>query len=287
MCELMGLSFERPLSAAFSISTFAQRGDENPDGWGLAWYPDRAAAIVKEPVKWGESRFARFLEADSALRSSLYIAHVRHRTVGDAPTYADTHPFGRERDGREYCFAHNGTLQGEIWALPTGRYTPLGLTDSERGFCHLLHRLDGRGGVLDDEGSWRWLHGELARLNTFGKFNTLFSDGSHLFCYHDLGGWKGLTFRPLALDNEKHRHLRDETVHLNLETGTVNRGFVIATCPLDNAPWNPFHVGELIVFRDGIARFSSHRDVAAAEFLLDESTSSAPDPASDRPGDDG
>ena len=53
MCELMGLSFERPLAADLSIRAFGTRGEENADGWGLAWYPDRAAAIVKEPIKWG------------------------------------------------------------------------------------------------------------------------------------------------------------------------------------------------------------------------------------------
>lgn len=268
MCELMGLSFARPLSAAFSIKTFAQRGDENPDGWGLAWYPDRAAAIVKEPVKWGQSHFARFLESYPSLRSSLYIGHVRHMTAGNVPSYADTHPFSRERGGLEYCFAHNGTLVGEIWALSTGRYTPLGFTDSERAFCHLLHRLDARGGILDDESSWRWLHGELSGLNSLGKLNVLMSDGTRLFCYHDLGAWKGLTFRPLALEFEKERHLRDETVDLELGSNTSNRGFVIATHPLDNAPWNPFQVGELIVFEGGIARFSSHRSLDGTEFSV-------------------
>src|SRR5205814_6028589 len=50
MCELLGLSFARPLSADFSIRIFALRGAENADGWGLAWYPDRSLSIVKEPL---------------------------------------------------------------------------------------------------------------------------------------------------------------------------------------------------------------------------------------------
>ena len=53
MCELMAMSFEAPISADFSLREFAARGEENPDGWGLGWYPDRSLAIVKEPVKWG------------------------------------------------------------------------------------------------------------------------------------------------------------------------------------------------------------------------------------------
>ena len=55
MCELMAMSFAEPIAADFSIREFAHRGEENADGWGLAWYPDRSLAIVKEPVRWGSS----------------------------------------------------------------------------------------------------------------------------------------------------------------------------------------------------------------------------------------
>src|SRR6185295_11750557 len=50
MCELMGLSFDQPVSADFSLRAFACRDAENPDGWGLAWYPDQSLALVKEAL---------------------------------------------------------------------------------------------------------------------------------------------------------------------------------------------------------------------------------------------
>ena len=109
----MGMSFERPASADFSIREFALRGEENADGWGLGWYPDRSLAIVKEPVKWRESRYAGFLEDYPDLRSSPL---HRARPAQDRGRRADPrrHP-SRSRGswaGREYCFAHNGTLDG-------------------------------------------------------------------------------------------------------------------------------------------------------------------------------
>src|SRR4051812_9080028 len=125
MCELMALSFARPVSADFSIRAFAQRGIENADGWGLAWYPDRSLALVKEPVQWGASPYTDFLEHYPNLLSPVYLAHVRHGTTGGKPTHADTHPFARELGGRDYCFAHNGTLTG-FDRLPLGRFRPVG-----------------------------------------------------------------------------------------------------------------------------------------------------------------
>ena len=169
MCELMAMSFESPISADFSLQEFAARGEENPDGWGLGWYPDRSLAVVKEPRRWGSSHFAGFLESYPTVLSRTYLAHVRHKTVGGEPTHADTHPFAREMGGRDYCFAHNGTLVGPAWDWPLGHHRPIGETDSERFFCHLLHMIAARGGHLDRADDWNWLHATLATANRSGE----------------------------------------------------------------------------------------------------------------------
>ena len=141
MCELMGMSFAKPVVASVTMQAFSERSKDNADGWGLAWYPDRSAAMVKQPVRWS-MQHNQFLEHYPGLLSSVYLAHVRHQTVGGQPTNADTHPFCRELNGREYCFAHNGTLVGEFWQRPLGRFRPVGATDSEFIFCLLLAELE-------------------------------------------------------------------------------------------------------------------------------------------------
>src|SRR5262245_46981660 len=154
MCELMGMCFEKPVSADFSIRAFALRDVENANGWGLAWYPDQSLSIVKEPIEWRQSYFTRFLESYQALQSRLYIAHVRHMTTGGAPTHADTHPFGRELGGREFCLAHNGTLR-DFREMPLRRFRPIGGTDSEHLLCHLLDLVAEQNDLLSSEQSWR------------------------------------------------------------------------------------------------------------------------------------
>ena len=241
MCELMALSFPQPTSACYWLRAFGLRGEANADGWGLATYPDHAASLVKEPVRWGASTLAKFVENYEALSSKIFLAHVRYKTRGDAPAFADTHPFLRERQGREYVFAHNGTLEGDLLSRPTGRYQSLGVTDSESAFCHLLAELDRRGGHLDTPDDWRWLHGFLNDINQLGKINLLLSDGRRLFVYHDINAWKGLNFQKLCA------------------------GYVIATCPLDGGAWQSFQTGELLVFEAGVACYSSHRELVAEE----------------------
>ncbi len=263
MCELMGLSFARPVSADFSIRPFADRDEQNADGWGLAWYPDRSAFVVKEPISWRSSQYTGFLEKYQRLRSSLYIAHVRHKTVGGTPTHADTHPFLRELMGREYCFAHNGTLLNLPDHYPLERFRPVGGTDSEYAFCHLLDGLAARDGLLAEEPSWRWLHARLSELNRFGKLNCLLSDGLRLFCYHDAAGYKGLQFRKVRVDSDQLRRFEDNEVQIDVEGESTNWGYVVATHALSESHWRPFQPGELIVLENGSARFSSHRGTHA------------------------
>jgi len=42
MCELLGMSFNLPVRPSISFRGFRHRGEENPDGWGIAFYPDEA-----------------------------------------------------------------------------------------------------------------------------------------------------------------------------------------------------------------------------------------------------
>jgi predicted glutamine amidotransferase len=265
VCELMGMCFQEPIAADFTIREFALRAEENADGWGLGWYPDGSVALAKEPLRWGETKYTAFLETYSGMRSTVYLAHVRHKTVGDRPTHADTHPFVRELDGRAYCFAHNGTLRGTFWEQPLGRFRPLGATDSERLFCLLLADLSRRGGRLDSPLEWSWLAERLLAFNEWGKLNCLLSDGRRLFAYHDRGAFKGLTFRKVLVWGHNRRHFEDPDLSVNLEGETVNHGYVLATRPLSRTGWERFHPGELIVFARGEVCFSTHRDVTETE----------------------
>jgi glutamine amidotransferase len=244
------MSFAQPIVAHVSIQAFGIRSQDNADGWGLAWYPDRSLALVKQPVRWSPLH-TQFLESYPGLLSSIYVAHVRHRTVGSNPTHADTHPFAREWNGREYCFAHNGTLSGDFWKKPLGRFKPIGSTDSEFLFCLLLAEIERANIKLEAEADWNWLHLLLHRYNDFGRLNCILTDGMRLFVYHDKNGWKGLTYRNTLLHADKAQHFGDQMVAVQLQAEPVNTGYVIATNPLSMDEWQRFNLGELKVFEAG------------------------------------
>ena len=81
MCQLLGMNSNVPTDIMFSFSGFAQRACEHADGFGIAWYGERA-----EP-----GRFRDILPAWSdcnlrslsrQIRSPLFLAHVRAATHG-------------------------------------------------------------------------------------------------------------------------------------------------------------------------------------------------------------
>src|SRR5262249_14259819 len=133
----------------------------------------------------------------------------------------------------------------------------------ERLFCHLLGELGKqRPDFLTTLPGWRWLHEKLVLLNRLGKLNCLLSDGERLFCYHDRGGWKGLSYCSVYILGQGRHHFEDPTMCIDVEGEAKNRGIVVASQPLSEARWRPFRVGEMIVLENGRIRFSSHRDYA-------------------------
>ncbi|MGE0608378.1 MAG: class II glutamine amidotransferase [Pirellulales bacterium] len=258
MCELLGISFNRPVSAEISIQAFGQRWTENAHGWGLGWYPDASLALVKEPLPWGKTPYSKFLETYEEIRAATYVAHVRHRTTGGNPVHRDTHPFTREWQGRDYCFAHNGTLREYGSQLALDWYHPVGDTDSEHLFCWLLNRLATVGNSLEELADWLELQRFLRQANELGKLNCLLTDGQRLFAYRDLQQWKGLMY-------QAGRHspisgaapLHDEAVHVEIDPEQATESVVVATSPLNDDAWRPIPPGTLLAVEEGRVIFSA------------------------------
>jgi len=249
MCELLGLNFKYPVSAAFSFRGFRHRSEKNPHGWGIARYEGGACQVFKEAIKAEDSRLAEFIRDYDPFQSRIFIGHVRDASQGDH-TLANTHPFVRVFRGREIVLAHNGTLKEEPIDQSELRYSVVGDTDSERILCALLTILERDGIQLDD---YPRIEAILGGFNQGGTMNLLFSDGEALYCYKDRTGHNGLQlveraapFQAVSLKDEDWR------VEFKEEKAPDQHGFVIASHPLTvDEPWVDLRKGRLFVFREG------------------------------------
>jgi len=260
MCELLGMSFNLAVNPSVSFRGFRLRGKENRAGWGLAYYPDNAAQVIKEPVQGDDSGLSAFIRDYPLIKSQVFVSHVRKASAGRV-SYSNSHPFARELNGKDYVFAHNGTLQ-DYQELELQQFKPVGSTDSEYAFCHLLSAIATRDTDVWDPDEMSWLAKKLKSINERGKFNCLLSDGEYLFCYRTIDEKdKGLQFLrrespygPIKLKDT------DLEVDLRQEKEPNQEGYIVATQALTNERWEDLKTGELLVIRNGTAVFSSKAD---------------------------
>ena len=268
MCELFGMSSLRPSTVNFSLNAFATHGGArygNNSGWGIAFYIDRDAFLIKEPEPASDSPWVQFI-ASQNVESPCVIAHVRLATVG-TPTLRNTHPFRRALGGRTHIFAHNGTLKGirDAYQLADLSHHPIGETDSELAFCILMERL---------QPLWR-LKAEVpplaermavfaefaAEMLTRGPANFLYSDGETLFAHghrrvYEVDGKltdprpPGLSIRNClrwTVTPEPHC----EGVKLQLAD---QQAVLVASVPLDDDGWVALDEGTAIAIEAGKER---------------------------------
>lgn len=228
MCELFGYSSSTKTGIADWLTPFRSRGGaNNPDGWGVASWRDHDVEVVKSPEPGFSSE--RFAQLAKDLRTRLAIAHVRKARHPPVAGMTNTHPFAHACCGRQWVFAHNGMVPEVIeWQTGGSLCQPLGETDSEYAFCHLLTEIsesynDGK------DSNWIVTLAILSeRISALGKFNFLLSDGQILIAY----GHDRLHYLEVA-DAQGHR-------------------IMVATEPLTPGAWQPFAPGELRVYRDGV-----------------------------------
>ncbi len=240
MCELFAMSANVQTDVNYSLALLKPRGGKlgpHSDGWGVAFYEDRAARIFKEPIPAAESRCLEFI-TEYDFQSTTVIAHIRKANpakYGRSP--ANTHPFERELNGCSWVFAHNGKLPGlrEVPEFALDRFTPLGNTDSEHAFCFLLNAI----AQELDRYSTKTLDGVIedvvqplaVKMREFGEFNFLMSDGERLIA---------------------HAHTNLYALQRTCEADCDKRQVtLLATSPLTDEPWVALEPGSLHVYARG------------------------------------
>ncbi len=250
MCQLLGMNCNVPTDICFSFEGFAKRGgetDEHKDGWGVAFFEGRGCRTFMD-VQPSAGSVISDLVTRYPIKSLNVIAHIRKASVG-AVKLENTHPFTRELWGRNWVFAHNGDLL-DFHPQLTGRFLPVGGTDSEQAFCLILETMHSRYGNQPGPSELYQLVQETAgEISDFGNFNFLLSNGEYLFahCSSDLH----YLIRQHPFSSAQLKDL-DMTIDFQQVTNTDDRVAVIATQPLTvNEEWIKMQPGECLLFRDG------------------------------------
>ena len=244
-----------PTDIVFSFTGFALRGGKtgpHADGWGVALYDGRFARSFLEPTPACTSAMADFIR-QNPIKTLLSIAHVRRKTRGRA-SLENTHPFKRVLWGRDWVFAHNGTLP-KIKRRKLKLEAPLGETDSEYAFCWMLEQLRAAfpgGYPRQVRKLWSKIAALGAELGAEGKFNFLLADGRHLFARCGTKLCYIVRQAPFG-----RATLRDAELAIDFSAVTTanDRVAVVATEPLTRDEiWQEGAPGSLWIFERGALR---------------------------------
>ncbi|MCD0228481.1 class II glutamine amidotransferase, partial [Enterobacter hormaechei subsp. steigerwaltii] len=229
---------------------FRRRGgitDHHADGFGIGFFEGKGVRLFHDDKPSANSPVADLVRAYQ-IKSENVVAHIRKASQGQT-SLANTHPFMREMWGGYWLFAHNGHLinffpeQGEF-------FHPVGTTDSERAFCHILNRLRTRFAARpDDDTLFDAIAGLTHEIRKFGLFNFMLSDGIALFAHASTLLHYIVRQAPFG----KARLLDDDVMVDFAEVTTPSdRVAVIATLPLTrDESWSQLAVDELVMFREG------------------------------------
>jgi transglutaminase-like putative cysteine protease/predicted glutamine amidotransferase len=272
LTRLVALSFDGAASPSITLKALGKQTVDNnqPYGWGLAWYPGQTscALVVKDPTSIGDNAMTKLLSDWERFESTVFVGHLRGaaRTLQEQ----DTQPFSRSYAGRDWALAHNGDLLANLEAdLPLGEdpvFEPVGRTDSEYAFCWLLARLrERRARRLADVG-WEQLRTWFARLDELGTANFMLTDGVDLAVYADEEGYNELYW---ARFTPPHDSLKLETHDIVIDLDdAVDRArtvVVVVTRPLSTGTWHRISPGELLVVRRGAIIHETESDERTAQ----------------------
>jgi len=265
MCELFALSGLCPANVRIFLPKFAARGGgvgPHVDGWGVAFYQDRAALVIREAAPAWNSEMARFI-ASQAILTTTAIAHLRKATGDTAVALRNTQPFVRELAGRDHLFAHNGDVADVLvpGQFPLKHFHPVGETDSEHAFCYLLDKLHPlwREETPPVSERIKVIRAVADRLATLGPFNFLYSDGEYLYAY---GHRRLQGGRPPPKPPGLHwlsrscqaggSEMEGEGIQIRSSPAREEQKVIlVASVPLTDEPWEVIREGSLLVLRDG------------------------------------
>lgn len=272
MCELFGMSSRVPAVVNFSLEELAQHGDcsgPNREGWGIAYYEDRDARLIKEAGSANTSPLRRFI-GQERVSSNFVIAHIRHATIGDL-SLQNTHPFSRELGGRAHVFAHNGEVPGIFQdpKLHFDRSRPIGETDSEYAFCALLERLAAvwaTGNVPPLEARLEVVTQFAADLAEIGAANFLYSDSVTLFAHSDRrrsspsGPFRSPGLYTLVRTCSTEPSLLQSPGVQIAGSDQPQQVTLVASVPLTDEAWRPLPKGTIVALEHGqlVAESGNH-----------------------------
>ncbi|MGI6449057.1 MAG: class II glutamine amidotransferase [Desulfitobacteriia bacterium] len=120
-CDLFLLSSHSSYLADISLYNFADLGRRNVNGWGIGYYQNENAKVVKSNEPANNGTVSReFKIASQAISSPIILGHLRFTSRG-TNRVENNHPFKLHFLNHNWLFIHNGSASSGIQLVPYER----------------------------------------------------------------------------------------------------------------------------------------------------------------------
>lgn len=264
MSEILGVSFDILSSPSLKVHNSKENLPKNNSGWGIAWYPndDYAASVVKDITNNTAKNFSRLLSSWDNFCSTVFLFKLAGQS--QAYTQHNTQPFSKSYGGRDWIFCHRGNINKEEFektlTIHEGFFEPLGTTDSELIFCHLLSKFHDHKSKAINEINQELIHLWLKTINSFGTSDIVLSDGQTILLYRDQNASDALFYRRQVPPHNGELFESDLCkLQLDINSEPNRAGMVFSSSkPLDMTNWQTLYPGQLILIRRGDIVWSSY-----------------------------
>lgn len=261
--DFLAISLDGRGSPEVNLNLPEKVGGNHSLGWGVGWYPNdqQSAMVTKDPSASSTNVLMDTISDWTDFRSTIFFCKVRG--AGKGYTHKETQPFCRSYAGRDWLFMHNGDVDKDMLTEIHGKthrlLEPLGNTDSELAFCHIL--------TLVQEGDARKIsdlppHVLLRWFQCFdmlGSSDMLLSDGGSIVCFHGTQSPKDMYYtRIQPPDNHEAYTSAAAEIRLSDPRDAYRTALIVSSVQLSNAQWVKMQPGQMIIIRRSVIVWNSH-----------------------------
>ncbi|MEM4524926.1 MAG: class II glutamine amidotransferase [Methanothermobacter sp.] len=250
MCRLLGLVANKLVDFKFSLELFKEKfSDENPDGWGVAWYENNSPRLEKQGISATDER-SRFQSFSEYVESRIIMAHVR-KSTGAPAVEVNSHPF----KCNDWIFAHNGSVNREnLLPLLKEDYSRniKGETDSEVYFHWILQNIQEHDIISGVKEAL-----EKVMESNFTGLNFLLSDGKsfYAFRYSEINTDYYSLFKLKRKPSEiSPLTLKSQETRMLIETKSLNKEKAVIVCSekLTEENWEKIKMGHMLIIKPNL-----------------------------------
>jgi transglutaminase-like putative cysteine protease/predicted glutamine amidotransferase len=281
--EIFGASFDILSSPILKLNKKQKLSVEEKSPWGIAWYPydQVSASVVRDVTNSTAKNFSRLLSSWDNFCSTFFLFRLEGQK--EIHTQHNTQPFHRSYGGRDWVLSHRGSLNKnelkKLLPVHAGIFEPLGITDSEITFCHLLSKFhDEKINKISDIDP-KILNIWFKTINSYGTADLILSDGQSVALYCDANTTDNIYYKRYMPPHNGELFV-SELINFSIDTDTdSNRTGVIfsTTKPIDLTGWATLQSGQMIIVRRGsIVWDSNNCDLTTENYYPENIQSQSP-----------